>query len=527
MHATSRRLTPGRRWGALAVLVLASALMVAPAAQADTVGPIDFESYAPGDIHGQGDWSKTGSYDVEVANVHGFAAASGYGFGDQALRSSNATTSGSFGDQTFSPGLTVAAGEGAAAPYFTASFKIGTTQSVEQAGLHLSVSPDGGDGSRMSYLRFDDEADGVHVFFVDATDAGPLPAPAAFDETEIATLDHAHAHAIKLSIAFEDGAGNDVVNVFVDGVHRHTGTTWEDYYRFDPEQSANGNQVPTVSKLLFRESGGSASVAGQGFLIDGVSLGSSSAVPCADAFGDDPVTRTSTLTADCTTDHTIEVADGWTLDGDGHTITAVDASGLHFLGAVVAGDGLVANVKDLTVTASSLADVCDGGANRLRGILLDGASGSITGNTVTGVRQGPSGCQEGNAIEARNFDSGGSPGVPQRSVTISGNSISGYQKNGITANGGVSATITGNAVTGDGPIGYIAQNGIQVGFGAGATVKGNTVSGNYYTPSSDLACGLLMFQAGGVKASGNTMFANERDQCNFGKGGGATKPATS
>jgi hypothetical protein len=89
----------------------------------------------------------------------------------------------------------------------------------------------------------------------------------------------------------------------------------------------------------------------------------------------------------------------------------------------------------------------------------------------------------------------------------------------------VTATITGNTVTGDGPVGYIAQNGIQVGFGASATVKGNTASGNYYTPSSDLACGLLMYQAGGVKSSGNTLFANERDQCNFGKGGGAVKPA--
>ena len=32
-----------------------------------------------------------------------------------------------------------------------------------------------------------------------------------------------------------------------------TGTTWEDYYRYDPEQLGNGNQVPSVSKLLFRE----------------------------------------------------------------------------------------------------------------------------------------------------------------------------------------------------------------------------------------------------------------------------------
>jgi len=102
--------------------------------------------------------------------------------------------------------------------------------------------------------------------------------------------------------------------------------------------------------------------------------------------------------------------------------------------------------------------------------------------------------------------------------------VSNYQKNGITANGSVAATISGNVITGDGPIAYIAQNGIQVGFGATATVKSNTVSGNNYTPASDTACGILLFEADGVKSSSNTLFANERDNCNYGKGGGSFKP---
>jgi hypothetical protein len=55
-----------------------------------------------------------------------------------------------------------------------------------------------------------------------------------------------------------------------------TGTTWEDYYRYDSEQTPQGNKVPTVDKVLFRESG-TANVAnlGNGFLIDHVSLTSS------------------------------------------------------------------------------------------------------------------------------------------------------------------------------------------------------------------------------------------------------------
>ena len=226
-----------------------------------------------------------------------------------------------------------------------------------------------------------------------------------------------------------------------------------------------------------------------------------------------------TLLNNCTTDQTILVPNGTTLDGNSHSITAVDPVGGHFLGAVVANAGTRANVTNVTVTASRLADSCDGGVDRLRGILFDGASGSITDSTVIGINQGQSGCQEGNAIEVRNtpFD-GTHPGI--KSVTVSGNTISDYQKTGIVANGNVAAMITNNTVTGSGKINYIAQNGIQVGFGATATVKGNTSTGNWYTPASDVACGILFFEAGGVKASNNTLFDNERNQCNFGKGGG-------
>ena len=103
--------------------------------------------------------------------------------------------------------------------------------------------------------------------------------------------------------------------------------------------------------------------------------------------------------------------------------------------------------------------------------------------------------------------------------------MSGYQKGGIVTNGSVAATIRNNTVTGDGRINYIAQNGIQVGFGATAVVKKNTSTDNYYRPKSFVACGLLIYQADGVSASGNNFSNNERNQCNFGKGGGTFNPA--
>ncbi len=119
----------------------------------------------------------------------------------------------------------------------------------------MSVSPDNGSGGRMSYLRFEDQADGVHVFFDDVTDNGPLRTVATFNEKDIATLSRATAHSIRFEINFKNGPGNDVVKIFIDGTKTITGTTWENYYRYDPEASGSGNQVPTTSKLLFREGG--------------------------------------------------------------------------------------------------------------------------------------------------------------------------------------------------------------------------------------------------------------------------------
>ena len=71
-----------------------------------------------------------------------------------------------------------------------------------------------------------------------------------------------------------------------------------------------------------------------------------------------------------------------------------------------------------------------------------------------------------------------------------------------------------------GTVDYIAQNGIQVSLGGSATVTGNTVSGNWYTPTSSTACGLLFYQADGVKQKSNNLFGNETNLCNVGRGGG-------
>ena len=140
------------------------------------------------------------------------------------------------------------------------------------------MSPDDGTGGRMSYLRFEDQTDGVHVFFDDVTDAGPSGTVATFNEHDIATLDRGHSHTIRFSIDFVPGPGNDVVKIYIDGALKATGTTWENYYRYDPEQAGNHNVVPVTKTLLFREAGTAVPAnSGNGFLIDNVSYASSTA----------------------------------------------------------------------------------------------------------------------------------------------------------------------------------------------------------------------------------------------------------
>lgn len=215
------------------------------------------------------------------------------------------------------------------------------------------------------------------------------------------------------------------------------------------------------------------------------------------------------LDADCTTDATIFIPDGFTLDGNGYTITAVDPPGDHFRGAVVQNGGATAHVKDLIIETNNLASVCDGGADRLRGILFDGASGTIEQNIVLNLNQGNSDCQEGNAIEVRNAPFDGSHPDTQ-TVTISDNVVRAYQKTGIVANGDVQVTIEENTVVGLGPINFIAQNGIQLGFGALGEVEDNEISDNIYTPQTFASGGILIFAAGdGPEIKDNKVDAND------------------
>ena len=164
---------------AFAVFAFVSLGLFVSVAKADSVS-VDFEAptYVLGSINGQDGWGPAvnPAYDQEVDSSFGTP-----GFGAQSLRMSNAVTSGSFGDWVFSKSLGDEAGEtlaqnggmsgGTRQPHFEAEFDLASVMpNAEQTGLQVSVSPDRGDGARMSYLRFNDMPDGIHVIFADYQD---------------------------------------------------------------------------------------------------------------------------------------------------------------------------------------------------------------------------------------------------------------------------------------------------------------------------------------------------------------------
>jgi hypothetical protein len=264
---------------------------------------INFEppTYSLGSPNGQDGWVALGSagagcapYDHKIDSAPSFGAPAS--FGSQSLRISNAVTSGCFGDQTFSKPLNNEAGEpgalsggmssGPRQTFYSAEWTfVSTTPTAEQSGLSVVVSPDRGDGARMSWIQMADAPGGLEVNFYDYRDNAPFgsnsnqaagcDAEDDFFFTPVATgLDRSVPHTVKVVMQFVAGPRNDVVQVYVDGVLKHTGTSWEDYFRWCEET----NESRTVDSMLFRTGGAAAPATnGFGFLFDGLKQASGSA----------------------------------------------------------------------------------------------------------------------------------------------------------------------------------------------------------------------------------------------------------
>lgn len=287
--------------GALIVLVAASA------AAADTVGPMDFEGYNPGPVYGQGNPPWTGGQcaaideGVALNSLNPNAPSS---FGTKSFRISNQIVSGCF-DDAFTPQTSDEAGESSAQnspqsggtrqSYFETQFTFASVTGGLQPGLNVQVSPDRGDGSRMSFVRMKHTNTDLEMEFIDVQGVDPpnTPTPcfqcANFVTTSLGKFDPTVPHTVRITMQFVDGPSNDIVKVYVDGNLLHTGGSWEDYYTLDTESSPNPPRVSrTVDSLLIRASGAAQpNTLGNGFLFDDLSV-MTGPVPVSQGVGASP-----------------------------------------------------------------------------------------------------------------------------------------------------------------------------------------------------------------------------------------------
>jgi hypothetical protein len=272
---------------------LCAALLAPASAQADVAG-WNFEAprWFTGSPDGQEGWKKANpNFDHEV--VANTAAYTPF-FGDQSFRISNAETSGSFADQTFTDSLVDAAGEstsddggvadGVRQTNFVASFDFASADPANtQTDLLVGGAPDRGDGGRQTSFQLIDLPGGMTVRFFDvpspatAPDAHPGHAHVDFVSHDVATgLSRGTAanparHHVRIQLTLVDGPDNDVSQICVDALPCFTGETWENYYRNDTEQAGSGNKVPTTDSLIWRTAGTAVPAnAGKGFVVDNV-----------------------------------------------------------------------------------------------------------------------------------------------------------------------------------------------------------------------------------------------------------------
>jgi hypothetical protein len=218
------------------------------------------------------------------------------------------------------------------------------------------------------------------------------------------------------------------------------------------------------------------------------------------------VGTTMRLNGSCTTDATLLIPDGFTLDGRSHTITGVDPPGDHFRGAVLATSGAIAHVRRVTVTVSALADVCDAGDDRLRGIFFDGASGSVRDVRVVGLHQAlPTVCPEGSGIVVNKapFD-GTHPATAH--VVIENVRVEEFSRLGVQGFGDVSLTLKRSVLAGT-PIDQTTQEqqGVNVAGGAVGRIDGNRITQSWDGNGARLSIGVRIHEADGSVVRGNVV----------------------
>jgi len=255
------------------------------------VNNLDDAPYHTGEVNGQNGWVNLFTFDRVVANRSGLnvpipgpqpLGTGVQSFGSLFFRLGNAYNGPLLGDilQTATEPLAEDTGEFNATPTrikprnFMMQFDIISAKPTYQYGLEMSISPDDGLGDRMSYLRFEDHVDGIYVYFDDVVNT-TIRKSAVFNETLLTPvpLNRSKAYNWRLTVFTPDGPSNDIVKVYLNCVLIHVGTSWENYYYYDPEDF-NGFHSRIMNTVNMRVGSPNATNAGGGFILDNFLLGS-------------------------------------------------------------------------------------------------------------------------------------------------------------------------------------------------------------------------------------------------------------
>jgi hypothetical protein len=543
-------------------LILGAALLAGiGSARADSIS-IGFEPpYTPGSIDGQQGWGGQFPPGIPInpSIVQGVTTQTPHA-GTQDFHMSSSFTTGSFGDQVFSPSLAVEAGEpgaidggfsnGPPLPRFTATYWFRSATGTVQDS-HVVVSPDRGDGARMSWIQVSDNMTdpgdgrtGLSVSFNDyrVPPPGQCLNPGDTDGEGKCFVFHVLAtnltrnvwHRIDLEMEFYDGKANDVEHVSVDGVaHPFPLTSWEDY--FPNNQSFQfPTDPPPVDSLLFRVGGAAEGSAAGGFLFDDLSYTSG---PClagtryVTTTGDDTFNDCRVAGSPCkTVQHgvdvacvgdTVQVGAGTfseqvhipkmvTVVGAGAGSTFIQAPATIAGGDVVQIDGTPAVVDMSALTVEGPGPGTCGSINAGIHVMND-ASANLHNLAVADIHDQPlSGCQNGRGIRV------GDPAAPATAI-VRNSTIVNYQKNGLDVrNAASTVNAHDNVITGPGATPLIASNGVVVVDGMAAIVN-NAISGNECNhvscgpdPVADTqSCGVLLIGVSGTSVTGNAVSTND------------------
>ena len=212
-----------------------------------------------------------------------------------------------------------------------------------------------------------------------------------------------------------------------------------------------------------------------------------------------PVGGVITLTGDCDTTVPLMIPDGVTLNGAEFTITAHDVANGSFNGAVVTNAGTSMNVENLTIMGTGFTQtqpIGSCGRAALYGIWFNGAGGSVSNVTVTGITEG-SNCQVGRAIVGN--------GTAGQTLTITNTIVSDYNKDAIHAYG---MTMNVSDSTIDPPAslkGVTGQNGLVYQDGARGSATNSTIFGSGYGTDTNANVAVLLFGATNVTLTGDTI----------------------